>query len=270
MKEEIVIRRGYEGMELYYIWLECIKGLGPLRWHVLLEEYDNPYEIYQNRMFLIPQGKVTGQCIELIKANADVAMEKANRIWDDCNKMGIHIVKYEDLEFSDNIRKNKEFPILFYYKGKIKANWTHGVGIIGARRCSHLGKECAIETTVGAVNKRCPVVSGMAKGIDSYAHTAAIKNGGYTIAVLGFGIDQCYPEEHRKLKETIAEKGLLLSEYPPGTPPEKFRFPKRNRIIAGLSDILYVIETGKNSGSKTTVKAAEKYQKEIYYKKCTH
>ncbi|MGN0484772.1 MAG: DNA-processing protein DprA, partial [Lachnospiraceae bacterium] len=165
-----------------------------------------------------------------------------------------------------NIRQNTEFPILFYYKGKIKDNWTHGAGIVGARRCSPEGKECAIKTAIQMVNKKYPVISGMAKGVDSYAHTAAIKNDGYTIAVLGYGVDRCYPIEHMKLKKAIEERGLLISEYPPATPPSRFRFPKRNRIIAGLSDILYVIDTGKNSGTKTTVEAAERYKREVCYK----
>ena len=250
-------------MELYYIWLECIKGLGPLGWHLLLEEIGNPYEIYRNRDSLIPQGRITENCIRLINDGAEQALEKAKIILDGCREQGIHIVKYEDQEFSANIKNNMEFPVLFYYKGKIKENWTHGTGIVGGRRCSQEGKECAVRTAVQTVGDNCPVISGMAKGIDSYAHTAAINNGGYTIAVLGFGIDQCYPIEHRKLKEVIAEEGLLISEYPPGTKPSKFSFPRRNRIIAGLSDIIYVIDTGKNSGTASTVNAAERYGKII-------
>ena len=250
-------------MELYYIWLECIKGLGPLGWHLLLEEIGNPYEIYRSRDFLIPQGKITEHCIRLIKEGAEQALEKAKIILDGCREQGIHIVKYEDPEFAENIKNNMEFPVLFYYKGKIKENWTHGTGIVGGRRCSQEGKECSVRTAVQMVGDNRPVISGMAKGIDSYAHTAAINNGGYTIAVLGFGIDQCYPIEHRKLKEVIAEKGLLISEYPPGTKPSKFSFPRRNRIIAGLSDIIYVIDTGKNSGTASTVKAGKRYGKII-------
>lgn len=115
------------------------------------------------------------------------------------------------------------------------------------------------------VEHHYPVISGLAKGVDSYSHTAAINHGGFTIAVLGFGIDYCYPPEHKKLKEAIAETGLLISEYPPGTPPERYHFPQRNRIIAGLSDILYVIDIGKSSGTKTTIQAAERYGKTICF-----
>ena len=250
-------------MELYYIWLESIKGLGPLSWHMLLKEFGTPYEIYMNRNHLSPQGKITAHCLNLIKEGSEKAMEEAKQIQENCVKQGIHIVKYEDQVFAHNIRENQEFPIMLYYKGTIKERWTHGAGIVGARRCSKEGKECAIRTAIQSVEDHIPVISGMAKGIDSYSHTAAINHGGYTIAVLGFGIDQCYPMEHMVLMERIAKDGLLISEYPPGTTPRQYNFPRRNRIIAGLSDVLYVIDAGAKSGTNTTIKAAQRYGKEI-------
>ena len=103
----------------------------------------------------------------------------------------------------------------------------------------------------------------MAKGIDSYAHTAALKSHGYTIAVFGNGVDICYPKEHARLYEEIAEHGCIVSEYPPGTQPREYTFPKRNRLIAALSDKLYVIGAGRNSGTKSTVEYGKKYSKEI-------
>ena len=114
------------------------------------------------------------------------------------------------------------------------------------------------------VNKNIAAISGMAKGIDSYAHTAAIKEGGYTIAVLGNGPEICYPKEHERLYEEISKNGCILSEYPPGTEPREYRFPKRNRLIADLSDRLYVIDAGRISGTKTTAQNAVKYGRKVY------
>ena len=253
-------------MELYYIWLECIYGLGPVAWHNLLHEYGNPKEIFLNRSVLEPSGHITDHQLEVLNSGAENALEHAKKILEDCKRLDITILKYSDLEYGENIRKYIDFPILFYVKGNLNENWTHGTGIVGARRCSKEGKACAIETALQAVHQGLPVISGMAKGVDSYAHTAAINQDGYTVAVLGYGIDMCYPVEHMELKKKIAEKGLLISEYPPGTLPRQFYFPKRNRIIAGLSDIIYVIDTTKNSGTETTVKAARKYGKKIGYK----
>ena len=104
----------------------------------------------------------------------------------------------------------------------------------------------------------------MAKGIDSYAHTAAIKSGGYTIAVLGNGPDICYPKEHERLYEEISVSGCILSEYPPGTETREYRFPKRNRLITALSDRLYVVDAGRNSGTQSTVEKGWEYGREVY------
>lgn len=218
-------------MELYYIWLECVKGLGPLSWHAILDEFKNPYDVYVNRNDLVSQGRVTKKQVELIKEHAEEALEKAKIILESCENQKIKIVKYDDPEFKENIKRYVDFPILFYYKGQIRENWTSGAGIVGARRCTSKSKEIAINITLEMVEKNYPIISGLAKGIDSYAHTAAIYQNGYTVAVLGFGIDHCYPVEHQKLKCAIAENGLLISEYPPGTPADKFRFPRRNRNI---------------------------------------
>ena len=103
------------------------------------------------------------------------------------------------------------------------------VGIVGARRCTQEEKLKVKEITEQYVSDHTAIISGMAKGIDSYGHTACLKTGGYTIAVLGNGLDICYPCEHMRLMEKIAENGLLISEYPPGTQSAKYRFPQRNR-----------------------------------------
>lgn len=107
-------------------------------------------------------------------------------------------------------------PIVLYSKGTLTVNeYPRSVGIIGARRCSDEGKDKAIELTADEVRRQSAIISGMAKGIDSYAHTAAIKSEGYTVAVLGNGPNICYPKEHQKLYDSIINKGCVLSEYPP-------------------------------------------------------
>lgn len=250
-------------MELYYIWLECIKGLGPNTWHNMIREYGSPEKIYQNRSLLVPRGKVTMHQLELLNSGVEDAVEESKKILETCKKLDINIITYDDPKYAVNIKGYPDFPILFYTKGEIRKDWTYGIGIVGARRCSAKGKEYAIQMSLQMSHEGYPVISGMAKGIDSYAHTAAINNDGYTVAVLGHGLDLCYPVEHKGMMEKIVEKGLVISEYPPGTPPCRFNFPRRNRIIAGLSDVLYVIDAGKKSGTKTTIQAAKRYGKVI-------
>ena len=128
-----------------------------------------------------------------------------------------------------------------------------------------LSKEKTVSLTKALVNKNCAIVSGMAKGIDSYAHTQCILDGGYTVAVLGCGLDICYPKEHDRLMSSIAENGVLISEYPPGAPPKKYNFPRRNRLIAAISDEIYVVEAGRNSGALITADYGEKYGRKVQF-----
>ena len=137
------------------------------------------------------------------------------------------------------------------------------VGIVGARRCSQQDKRKAVKIAEYYTEKQNAIISGMAKGIDSYVQTACLKLGGYTVAVLGNGLDICYPEEHRLLMKRIEEKGLLISEYPPGTLPAKYNFPRRNRLISAWSDELVVISPGKGSGSLITAKYSENYGRKV-------
>ena len=190
--------------------------------------------------------------------------DSAEEILSRADASGIDIVTYEDIRYPERFKGLADVPVLLYVKGKLRINeYADSVGIVGARRCTQEGKEKSIITAEKAVKNNSAVISGMAKGIDSYAHTAAIKGNGYTIAVLGSGADICYPKEHEKLYEEIIKTGCVLSEYPPGTTPINFYFPMRNRLIAALSDKLYVIDVGRNSGTSSTVESGERYGREI-------
>ena len=165
-----------------------------------------------------------------------------------------------DIRYPSRFLGLDDMPVVLFTKGELKINlFERAVGIVGARRCSVEGKQTTISVTEELVKQGAAIISGMAKGIDYYALTATLKNNGYTVAVLGNGPDICYSKEHEKLYEEIASLGCILSEYPPGTTPREFLFPKRNRLIAALSDEIYVVDAGRNSGTGTTVQAAKKY-----------
>ena len=175
------------------------------------------------------------------------SLEKAKRIMDDCQSKNISILCWNDDRYPLRAREPADAPPMLYYKGNIK-KMDQTVGIVGARRCSQEAKQ---ETVF------------LAKGIDSYAHTACLNAGGYTIAILGNGLDICYPSEHHKLMKCIEEKGLLLSEYPPGTPPSRYTFPRRNRLISSWSDKLIIIQAGKGSGALITAEYSRKYGRKV-------
>ena len=123
---------------------------------------------------------------------------------------------------------------------------------MGARRCTEYGKKVTQEAAAFLAKQDIPVISGMAKGIDGYAHTACLKEGGYTLAFLGNGVDICYPKEHQGLMEAIIEKGAVVSQYPPGTPARRANFPMRNYLISAWAHKILVVEASLYSGSLIT------------------
>ena len=154
-------------------------------------------------------------------------------------------------------------PVGIYIKGEIINNDMVTVSIVGSRRCSEYGKRTAAKFAKELSSLGICIVSGMAAGIDSVANAATIENGGFTVAVLGFGHNCCYPADNRNLMEKIAQNGCLISEYPPDTEPEPYYFPKRNNIIAGLSDGVLVIEASKKSGALITADLASEYGRDV-------
>ncbi len=192
-------------------------------------------------------------------------VERAMKLYDTCMKTGIEVITVEDADYPRRFNQIPGMPSVIYTKGNLRINgFKRSVGIVGARRCSAEGKQKAIEMTESELMRGAAIISGMAKGIDSYAHTAVIKNSGYTIAVLGSGADVCYPKEHDRLYEEIAEHGCILSEYPPETQPREYMFPQRNRLIAALSDVLYVIDAGSHSGTETTVAYGQQFGRCVF------
>ena len=156
-------------------------------------------------------------------------------------------------------------PEKMYYQGDISlAGNEKTIAIVGSRRASAYGKWAAYHLAKNAASNGITIISGMATGIDSAAHRGALDGNGKTIAVLGCGVDVCYPSSNNELMNQIKEKGLLISEYPLETPPKPFHFPNRNRIISGLSMGVVVAEAGLNSGSLITAECAADQGKEVF------
>jgi len=139
-----------------------------------------------------------------------------------------------------------------------------GVGIVGSRKCTDYGKEVTRQAARYLAENSVTVISGMAKGIDGYAHTACIKANGYTLAFLGSSVDICYPKEHRKLMEGIIESGAVISEYPPTTEVRAEYFPRRNMLISSFSNNLLVVEATYKSGALITANFAKELNREVY------
>lgn len=242
---------------VYWIWLSKLKGLGPKRQRQLLKVFQNPKEIFDADIDrLMSVSGMNSKMVSNIKAQQ--SLQRAEEILKKCKMTGINMMTVNHEIYPKLGRKVEDMPILLYYKGNAVKD-LEGNAIVGARRCSKNGKEEAISLAIKFSNQNIPVISGMAKGIDSYAHTACILNGGFTVAVLANGLDICYPSEHDILMKRIQENGLLLSEYEPGARPTKYTFPRRNRIIAACSKEIYVPESGNHSGALITAEYGRKY-----------
>ncbi|MEZ0537754.1 DNA-processing protein DprA [Caldicellulosiruptoraceae bacterium PP1] len=247
-------------MDIYAIWLYSINGIGPIRFRMIKERYNTIKNFYENRKdanqkFISEDAKK-----EIFKGD----LSFAERIIEKCNKEDIHIIYEDDDIYPDDFKNYEDSPPIFYLKGdkEILKN-TNKISIIGTRYPTYYGKKVATELSEMLAQNNIIIVSGMAKGIDTFAHTAALKYN-KTIAVLGCGVDVVYPRENTKLYMDIIENGCVLSEYPPETKPDKGNFPQRNRIISMLSDILVVVEAPLKSGIFSTVDAALDQGKDIY------
>ena len=248
---------------IYDIWLTKIKGIGPVKQKALLKEFITSENVfYADKEQLSHVKTIDKSNITEIFNNRQLDQAKAT--FDRCIKKGINIISIKDDYYPALAKDIPDMPTILYYKCTLKINIC-GSAIIGARRCSRDGKEKAINLAKQFAIEQIPVISGMAKGIDSYAHTACIMNGGYTVAVLGNGLDICYPKEHDLLMKRIEETGLLISEYEPGIPPSTYNFPRRNRIIAAIAKEIYIPEAGKGSGALITAEFGKKYGKILHY-----
>ena len=181
------------------------------------------------------------------------------------DKNKIKTIKLGDEKYPENLKHIYSKPQVLYVLGNENLLNENSIAIIGCRNCSKYGAQNAYKFGYELAQKEFCIVSGFARGIDTYAHLGAVRAKGKTIAVLGCGLDVVYPPENEKLyAEILKNKGAIISEYPLGTKPEKHHFPTRNRIISGLSNGVLVIEAKKRSGSMITVEHALDQGKTIY------
>jgi DNA processing protein len=193
------------------------------------------------------------------KTEADVRMDKQARL-----EAGVNFVCLLDEEYPVLLREIPDPPLILFYRGNCSLLRQPGIAVVGSRRPTSYGRAACGFLVKQLVEAGLVIVSGMACGIDGEAHRTALRCGGGTIAVLGCGIDQIYPRSHRALYQDISTSGLVLSEYPPGTPPVAGLFPERNRIVSGLSLGVLIVEAAERSGSLITADCALEQGREVF------
>ena len=247
-----------------WIELNMTPGIGPRAAARLLERFGSAEAVYNATRSELEQLRLAPEAVDSIvarnlrfKAEAEIAALR---------KLGGEILLLDDGVYPPALREIYDPPIVLYVKGA----WSECldqpcIGVVGSRKCSTYGQNAAMMLARDLAQRGVTVVSGFARGIDAAAHRGAVEAGGRTIAVLGTGIDEVYPRDHRKLAdEILANGGALVSQFPLGTPPVSENFPYRNRIISGLSLGVVVVEAAENSGSLITARLAIEQNREVF------
>jgi DNA processing protein len=251
-----------EDSRKYWVGFNLVKGIGPVRLKSLLDVFgDAKSAWYASPDELREVGLNTKLIENLATARASISLEK---IWEDIHNQGIKVLTWGDDDYPARLREVSPSPPVLYIRGEIKPEDEWSVAIVGTRRITAYGRQVTERIATTLAHAGVTVVSGLARGVDGVAHKAALEAGGRTLAVLGCGVDRVYPPEHRKLVEQILEKGALISDYVPGTPPEASNFPPRNRIISGLSMATVVVEADRKSGALITAEFAAEQGREVF------
>lgn len=247
----------------YQYWLANISGIGKRYIHKLLEVAGCAEAIYFSTKEQLE--KIPG--VSQTKIQALMESKKAwdlDEEWAKLSEKGIDFWSIEMPHFPEGLKTIQDAPYAIYVKGRFPPAGSTTVAIVGARSCSRYGRIVAEELGKKLAQAGVNVVSGMALGIDSYAHWGAIDGNGNTFAVLGSGVDVCYPVSNHDLYQEILKQGGIISEYPPGTQPLARLFPARNRIISAISQMVVVVEAREKSGSLITADFALEQGKDVY------
>lgn len=234
----------------YMMWLFRSLGMNLRKTYILLEHFGSAMEIWNaNEKMLLQVNGITSQTVHALNEGKDEVAQWIKEL----DYLGLRYISINDSCYPRLLREIPDPPVGLYIKGELPDNDCVMVSVIGARRCTDYGRNMAFKLSKDLAKEGIVIVSGMARGIDSMGHKGTLEVNGRTVAVLGFGHKKCYPPENKSLMEEIGKTGCLISEYPPDTEATRYNFPQRNRIIAGISQGLIVVEAGKKSGTLITV-----------------
>lgn len=249
----------------YVHWLYQAVGMGNRGLLRGLEEIGTPREIYQMAVSGNLEEKVSKRYLNKITHVSESAADyDVQGEYERMRAQGIGMVSMAEETFPERLKDIPDPPCVLYYVGRLPSPKCKTVALIGARDCTEYGRYMAGRFGTELAKANVQVISGMARGIDGIGQQAALRAGGYSMGVLGCGVDICYPRENKELYEMLIQQGGICSEYPPGIGPRAILFPPRNRIISGLADAVLVIEAKDKSGTLITVDMALEQGREVY------
>lgn len=252
-----------------WLFLTCIPKFGHVRRHELLAEIPELTDLLTMNAATLRALGLASESLAAIQAwqqqdQFHPAVAEVRGILDNCRHHGIGIVTWQDAHYPEQLRHIHNAPVVLYTLGDTTLLGREQIGIIGSRKATRAGLDHARRFAAELSVRQLLVSSGLALGVDGAAHAGALDAGFPTTAVIGCGLDRIYPHQHRRLGERVIAHGLMISEYPPGTPARAAHFPQRNRIISGLSRGVLVVEAGLRSGSLITARMALEQGREVF------
>lgn len=249
--------------EYGFLWLCCVPGLYEADRKKLLRAFGTPEAV---RMAALEEKEAFAFLSESKRRAifSHARTFQAEEAYHKLLRQGIHFISHVHRDYPQGLMRVGDYPSGLFYTGGLPVRGEPCVAVVGARMCTYNGKKNAEKLAARLAENGVAVVSGMAYGIDARAQEACLDAGGKSYAVLGCGVDVCYPRENRALYQRLAKEGGLLSEYCPGTQPQPFHFPMRNRLISALADMVVVVEARAKSGTLITADMALEQGKDVY------
>lgn len=244
-------------MLVHWIWLSTRSGMSEREKYILLRHFEDPEDIFYEKHFDVkPDAK---------ESLLDKDLSAARKILDDCADLGIHICTLQDAAYPARLKNIADPPLVLYYKGRLPDfDSAPAVAIVGTRKASAYGLSTAQKMGYQIAKCGAIVVTGLAGGIDGAGAKGALMADGTVVGVLGCGADKVYPAYHKSLYADTEHQGCLITEFPPHTPPFGWNFPKRNRIMSGLSNGVLVVEAPEKSGALITARDAAEQGRDVF------
>lgn len=247
---------------IYWVLLTQVSQIGPTRFGRLLERFGSAEAAWNASLLELTAAGLDRRGVESLgklRRTLDPETE-----WRRLERERVSALILDDPTYPSALREIADPPPVLYLRGEITPADDWAIAVVGTRRASQYGRQVTERIVTDVARAGVTVVSGLAHGIDTHAHRAALAAGGRTIAVLGSGLDRVYPTVNKSLAEQIAESGAVISEYPLGTPPDGQHFPRRNRIVSGLSRAILVVEADYKSGAMITATQAAEQGRDVF------
>lgn len=246
----------------YWVALSLVSELGARRIRLLYDHFGSAKAAFGAAKSDLSRSGLPARAVAVLLAEREKIDPDIQ--WTNLLEQGYNVITLADQHYPGPLRQIYDPPALLFYRGELSVLEAPCVAIVGSRKATAYGRTAAARLAADLAHAGVVVISGMARGIDTCAHQGALHGGGLTAAVLGCGLDICYPPENLRLREKIVRTGVLLSEFPPRTEPKAQHFPQRNRIISGLSLATIVVEATEKSGALITADCALEQGREVF------